>query len=146
MAGRSDFTEQEWESVLEGATSAGLFVSMAARGGTFRESFSLAKGFADARADAGASELLDEIARSKPKVDRPKAGSGEELRERLLENVREAISVLGQKASPEEIDEYRSFTIGLAERVAGAKTEEETAVSPAERAAIDEVAAALGPS
>lgn len=70
MTGKTDFSEQEWETVLEGPTSAGLIVSTAQRGGSFRESFSLAKAYAEARTAAGASDLMDEIAQSKPKVDR----------------------------------------------------------------------------
>jgi hypothetical protein len=144
MTARSDFTDEQWETVLEGPTSAGLIVSIAERGGSFRESFSLAKGLSEARADSGASALMDEIARSKPKVDRAGAGSPEELKAHYLDNLRQAVSILEEKASPEELDEYRRFTIGIAERVAGAKTEQDEPVSPAERAAIDEISAALG--
>ncbi len=144
MTQRADFTEQEWETVLEGPTSAGLVVSTAERGGSFRESFSLAKAFAEARGAAGASSLLDEIVQSRPKVDRARAGSVEELKERYLGNIRDAVSLLEAKASPEEIEEYRRFTLGLAERVAGAKEEEGQPVSDAERAAISEISSALG--
>ncbi len=145
MTGKADFSEQEWETVLEGPTSAGLIVSTAQRGGSFRESFSLAKAFADARGATGASGLMDEIARSKPKVDRARQGSVEELREHHLDVIRQAVALLEAKASPEELQDYRRFTLGLAERVARAKEEEEgQPIGDAERTAIDEVSAALG--
>lgn len=144
MTGKADFTEQEWETVLEGPTSAGLIVSTAQRGGSFRESFSLAKAYAEARTTTGASDLMDEIAQSKPKVDRARQGSAEDLREHHLGIVREAVSLLESKASPEELAEYRRFTLSLAERVARAKEEGDQPVSDAERAAIDEISAALG--
>lgn len=144
MTGKRDFTEQEWETVLEGPTSAGLIVSTAQRGGSLRESFSLAKAFTEARTASGASDLIDEIAQSRPKVDRARSGSVEELREHHLSIVREAISLLEAKASPEELEEYRRFTLGLAERVAKAKEEDDRPVSEAERTAIDEISAALG--
>jgi hypothetical protein len=49
--------------------------------------------------------------------------------------------------SPEEIEAYRSFVLAVAERVAGAKKEEgDEPVSPAERAAIGEIAQAIGAS
>lgn len=146
MTGKADFTEQEWETILEGPTSAGLIVSTAERGGTFRESFSMAKAYTEARSSAGASALIDEIAQSKPKVDRARAGSAEELKGHYLEIVRQARSILESKASAEELEDYRSFTIALAERVAGAKEEEDQPVSAAERAAIEEISAALGAS
>lgn len=144
MTGKADFTEQEWETVLQAPTSAGLIVSTAQRGGSFRESFSLAKAYAEARAATGASGLMDAIAQSKPKVDRARQGSVDDLREHHLGIVREAVSLLEAKASPEEIEDYRRFTLSLAERVAKAKEEGDQPVSNAERAAIDEIAAALG--
>ena len=143
MTGKADFSEQEWETVLEGPTSAGLIVSTAERGGTFRESFSMAKAWTEARGAAGASSLVDEIAQSKPKVDRD-SGSGEGMKEQHLGNIREAVSLLEAKASPEELADYRRFTLAIAERVAGAKSEGDQPVSDAERAAIDEISSALG--
>ena len=144
MTGKADFTEQEWETVLEGPTSAGLIVSTAERGGTFRESFSMAKAWTEARGDAGASTLLDEITQAKPKVDRAEGRSAEGMKEQFLGNLREAVSLLEAKASPEELADYRRFTLAIAERVAGAKKEGDEPVSSAERAAIDEISAALG--
>jgi hypothetical protein len=144
MTGKADFTEQEWETVLEGPTSAGLIVSTAQRGGSFRESFSLAKAYAETRKATGASDLMDEIAQSKPKVDRGRQSSAADLHEHHLDIIREAISLLEAKASPGELEEYRRFTLSLAERVARAKEESEEPVSDAERAAIDEISAALG--
>jgi hypothetical protein len=146
MTGKADFTEQEWEMVLEGPTSAGLIVSTAQRGGSLRESFSLAKAYTEARTATGASDLMDEIAQSKPKVDRARQGSVEELKEHHLGIVRQAVSLLEAKASPEELEDYRRFTLSLAERVASAKEEDGQPVSDAERTAIDEISAALGDS
>jgi hypothetical protein len=144
MTGKADFSEQEWKAVLEGPTSAGLIVSTAERGGTFRESFSMAKAWTEARGAAGASSLVDEIAQSKPKVDRPEGGSAEGMKEQFLANIREAVALLEAKSSPDELADYRRFTLAIAERVAGAKAEGDEPVSAAERAAIDEISAALG--
>jgi hypothetical protein len=143
MTGKADFSEQEWETVLEGPTSAGLIASTAERGGTFRESFSMAKAWTEARGAAGASSLVDEVAQSKPKVDRD-GGSGEGMKEQLLGNIREAVSLLESKASPDELADYRRFTLSIAERVAGAKSEGDQPVSPAEQGAIEEIRGALG--
>jgi hypothetical protein len=130
--------------VLEGPTSAGLVVSTAQRGGSIRESFSLAKAYAEVRTATGASSLMQEVAQSKPKVDRAHHGSVEELKEHHLSIVRNAASLLEAKASPKELEDYRRFTLSLAERVASAKEEGDQPVSEAERAAIDEISAALG--
>lgn len=144
MTTSAEFSPEEWEIVREAPTSAGMIVSTAQRGGSFREVFAMAKAYTEARREHGDSELLDEIVSKKPDVDRTKARSPEELRLHGLEHIRQAVALVEQKASPGELADYRRFVISLAERVAGAKTEGEGAVSEAERAAIDEVTAALG--
>jgi hypothetical protein len=145
MTGKADFTAEEWDTVLEGPTSAGLIVSIAQRGGSFREALAMARAYAEARKEYGESELLDEIVSHKPEVDRTHSHSPEELKEHGLQHIREAVALLDQKAAAQELDDYRRFVTSLAERVAGAKTEEDgQPVSDDERAAIAEIAEALG--
>src|SRR5919198_4817905 len=123
MTGQADFTPEEWELILEGPTGAGAIVVMAERGGTIRESFSMAKAYAEARQQHGESELLDEVVSSKPKVDRTRHGSFEELKEHGLGQLREAVAALESKATPEELEDYRRFVLTLVERVAAAHKE-----------------------
>lgn len=144
MTGQADFTEEEWNQILEGPTSAGLLVVTADSGGSIRESFSMAKAYTEARQQRGQSELLDTIVSSKPVVDKVRPKSPEELREHVLQNLRDAVALLEQKATPEELEDYRQFVVGLAERVAGAHKEHGQEVSDKERAAIDEIAGTLG--
>ena len=149
MTGKSDFTDEEWTQVLEGPTSAGLVVIASDRGGSIRETFSMAKSYAEARQQHGESELLDEIVAAKPEIDRTRAQSTEGLKEHALDNVRQAVQILKGKASDEEVAEYRKFVLGLAEHVAEARKEgflglSGERVSDAERAAIGEIEAALG--
>jgi len=89
MTAKSDFTPEEWETVLEGPTAAGLMIAASQRGGTFRESYSIAKAYTDARRDHGASQLLDDIVGSKPKVERPHVHSVDELKQQSLEQLRQ---------------------------------------------------------
>jgi hypothetical protein len=79
MTGKSDFTEEEWKLVLEAPPSAGLIVIASDRGGSIRESFSMAKAYTEARKEHGESELLDEIVRAKPEMDHTRFHSPEEL-------------------------------------------------------------------
>jgi hypothetical protein len=145
MTGKADFTAEEWDTILEGPTSAGLIVSTAQRGGSFREILAMAKSYTEARKEHGESELLDEIVSHKPEVDRTRAHSPEELKEHGLQRIRDAVALLAQKATPEELDDYRRFVVSLAERVAGAKSEEDDQpVSDSEKAAIAEISEALG--
>ena len=148
MTGKPDFTEEEWKTILEGPPSAGLVVIVSDRGGSIRETFSMAKAYTEARQQHGESQLLDEIAAAKPEMDRTRAGSPEELKQHNLDNVRRGVALLKTKATDEEVEEYRKFTLGLAERVAEARKEgflglSGERVSDAERAAISEIEAAL---
>jgi hypothetical protein len=144
MTGSADFTPEEWDAIQEGPTSAGMIVSTAQRGGSFREAFAMAKAYAEARQEHGDSALLDELVSSKPEVDRTRAHSPEELREHGLQRIREAVALLEAKATPEEVEDYRRFVVSLAQRVAGAKGEGgEDKASEAERAAIAEIEGAL---
>jgi hypothetical protein len=144
MAAKSDFTDAEWASVLEGPPSAGMLVMFAQRGGTLRESFAIAKAYVEARQHHGQSELLDDIVSAKPQMDHTRYHSPEELTKACLGHLGEAVRVLAAKATPAEVAEYRQFVIAVAEKVAGAHREGGEAVSPAEHAAIDQITQALG--
>jgi hypothetical protein len=148
MTGKADFTEEEWKTILEAPPSAGLVVILSDRGGSIRETFSMAKVYTEARKQHGESQLLDEIATTKPETDRSRAGSPEELKQHNLDNVRQAITLLKTKATDEEVEEYRKFILGLAEHVAEARKEgfmglSGERVSDAERAAIGEIETAV---
>ena len=149
MTQKADFNAEEWSLVLEGPPVAGMIVIMSQRGGTLRESLSLGKAYAEAREAHGNSELLDAIVADHPEMDAKKYGSMDALREEGLAKVREAVELLEEKATPDEVDEYKKFIVGLAERAAHAHKSgglsgiggEE--VSYVERAAMDEINAAL---
>jgi hypothetical protein len=148
MTGKADFTEEEWKTILEAPPSAGLLVILSDRGGSIRETFSMASAYTEARKAHGESELLDEIVSAKPETDRTRAGSQDELKQHNLDNIRQAVSLLKSKATEEEVEEYRKFISGLAERVAEARKEgflglSGERVSDDERAAIAEIEAAL---
>jgi hypothetical protein len=143
MTGKADFSEEEWELVREGPPAAGLVVLTASSGGSFRESWAMAKAFTEARKERGASELLDEIVGESPKLKR--YHSPEEAEQEGLSRLRDAVALLEQKATPEEVDAYRHFTLDVADKVAEAHREkgEIGNVSDSEREAIDKITATL---
>jgi hypothetical protein len=144
MTAKSDFTEEEWKTVLEGPPSAGVIVAAASRGGSFRESFALAKAYVEARKEHGQSELLDEIESAKPQIDHQRFHSYDELKSAGLQHLRDAIGVLEAKATEDEVAAYRRFVLSVADRVAKAHREDGMDVSGPEQAAIDDVTAAMG--
>jgi hypothetical protein len=146
MTTRAAFTPEEWTVVLEGPPTAGMIVITAAHGGMFRETIAMSKAYAEARAEHGESELLDEIVAAKPHVDHTRYHSAEELKEHGLAHLRDAAALLESKATAGERDDYRHFVLALARKVAAAHSEHGQAVSPAEATAIQEITAALSPA
>jgi hypothetical protein len=144
MTGKADFTEEEWELVQEGPAIAGIFAAMASSGGSFRESWALAKSYAEAQKQHGESELLDALVAERPPVKR--YDSQEELEGEGLGRLRQAVALLEQKATPDEVEAYRRFVLAVAEKVAAAHKEEGAAVSQEEREAIEKVTAILNPA
>lgn len=149
MTGKADFTDEEWETVLKGPPSAGMIVITAQRGGTIRESFSMAKAYTEVRQQHGDSELLDEVAATKPEIDHTRYHSADERKDAALQHLRQAVDLLQQKASSQEVDEYKRFVLTLAKRVAEAHKEgflglSGERVSDAEQAAVAEIAQTLG--
>jgi hypothetical protein len=142
MTGKEAFTDQEWELVREGPAAAGVIVLMASSGGTFRETWALAKSFAEARQQHGESELLDALAAERPHLKRHH--SAEEAEREGLGSLSQAVALLEQKATPDEVEAYKRFTLDAAQRVAEAHKESGEAVSDDERAAIDRISTALG--
>jgi len=144
MTTKAAFSPDEWKVVLEGPPTAGMIVVTAARGGMFRETVAMSKAYAEARAEHGDSELLDEIVAAKPKMDHTRYHSAEELRDNGLRHLRDAVALVDSKATTQERDDYRRFALTLANKVAAAHKEGGQSVSPAEAEAIQQITAALG--
>ena len=143
MTTKAAFSPEEWKVVLEGPPTAGMIVITAARGGMFRETVAMSKAYGEARAEHGDSELLDEIVAAKPEMDHTRYHSAEELRDNGLRHLRDAVALVGSKATSQERDDYRRFVLTLASKVAAAHKEGGQSVSPAEAEAIKQITAAL---
>jgi hypothetical protein len=143
MTTKTAFTEQEWDLVLSGPPSAGMMVITAHGGGMMRETFEMAKVYAETRKQHGESELLDEIVATKPERDHTHYHSMDEMRAHTLQRLRDAVNLLETKATAQEAEDYRRFILTLADRVARRHKEDDVEISPPEQAAIDQIAAAL---
>ena len=138
MAKKSDFTEQEWETLRKGATGAGLLVSASDRSlfDSFKEAGALAKHLAGSRS-GGDSELIRELSTERG-LGFGVTTSPQELESETLDALRESVSTLQTKA-PDEVDKYRSFVVELAEsvgRAAGGGEEAEAATVAKIRTAV----------
>ena len=143
MTSKSDFTADEWQLILEAPPSAGMLVVTAQHGGMFRETIAMAKAYVEARQQHGTSELLDEIVAAKPERDHTHYHSPEELKEHALQHLKDSVTILQRKATPEEVSEYSRFILTLCNKVAAAHREHGQEVSEAEQAAITEITQAL---
>lgn len=149
MTGPQDFTDAEWKTVLQGPTSAGMHVIVSDRGGAVRETMEMARAYTEGRKTTGGSELMDAIVQAKPEIDKERAESKDAMEENQLQNLRDAVALIEQKGTPEELQAYREFVVGLAEKVAEARKEgfmglSGDRVSGAEQTAIAEISEALG--
>jgi hypothetical protein len=144
MTSKADFTSEEWDLIREGPPTAGMVALTADKGGTFRETWALAKAYTEARKEHGESELLDTLVAEKPDVKR--YSSPQELDDVGLSRLTEAVNLLGQKANNAEVAAYKKFVMQVAEGVAEAHKEHGAEVSDAERAAIEKIASALNPT
>ena len=138
MAGKADFTEQEWETLRKGVTGAGLLVSVSDRGffDTFKEAGALAEHLHDAR-EGHDSELVRELSQVKSSGFGLTA-SPKEVEQETLDALQSAAAMLRAKA-PDELDAYKSLALGVAESVGAASK----GVGPAETQAIEKIRAAL---
>jgi hypothetical protein len=149
MTDKAAFNAEEWQVLLEAPALAGLVVVASQRGGAIRESFGIAKAYGEARKEHEA-DLIGEIASTPPPLKRGEFKSAEELRAGAFERLGEAVSLLKSKATPEELEAYRGFTLSVAQRAAEADKSGGVLgiggerVSDSERAALGELAAALG--
>jgi len=149
MAGKADFTEEEWELLRETPPGVGMVVIVSDRGGMVRESFSMAKAYAEARKQPGAGRLIDELVESKPDMDQTRYGSKEELVEASLERAEKALALVGEKGTPEDVEQFRAFLWSVAEHVANARKEgflglTGERVSDAEETALERIKGTLG--
>ena len=148
MTEKAAFNAEEWSKVVEAPALVALRVIAADRGGTLRESLSLGRAYAEARRDGGGA-LLEEIVSSAPQVDPSGLKDPGALEQRAQSSLREALQLLEQKATPEEVEAYRQFVLKVGESVARAHKEGGflgiggKEVSESEQAVLDELASAL---
>jgi hypothetical protein len=146
---KADFNAEEWETIVQGPPLAGLRVIGADRGGTLRESVSMAETYAEARREHGDSELLDELVASAPALDPARLASPEALQSLTAERLREALGILHEKTTEEDVEAYKRFVLTLVDRVARAHKEGGflgiggKQISDSEQQALDEIAAIL---
>jgi hypothetical protein len=149
MTTKAAFDAQEWADVTSAPALTAMSVVAAERGGTLRESVSLARAYTDARGRA-ATELLRELLSSPPVIDPSSVRPGGDAIRAASELLRAAVALVERTATAEELEDYKRFVLDLADTVASSHKEGGflgiggRPVSDAERQALDAIAATLG--
>ena len=149
MATKADFNAEEWSTVVEGPLLAGMRVVLAHGGGTIRETMAIGKVYAKAREAQGQSDLLDALVASPPALDRERIKGKSDVARESTERLREALAILREKGSPEDVEGYKQLVLAIAQAAAEAHKEGGfigiggKPISDEEKAALDEIRAVL---
>jgi hypothetical protein len=149
VTAKGDFNADEWSTVVEAPVLAGLRVVGADRGGTIRESVAIGKVYSKARQAQGQNELLDELVASPPAVDPQRVQGKGDLATASRDRLHEALVILNEKASAEDLEAYKKFVMDVARAAAEAHKEGGfigiggKQISDNEKVALDEVRAVL---
>src|SRR5271157_4072744 len=160
MANKSNFTPDEWKSLLEGAMMSGLAVTAAEPSGilgVLKESFAASRALLEGKGDS--DELVKAIeAEFETPEGRTFAKEGfrerlggakaAELKSKCIETLKQVAALLETKA-PEDAQAVKQWFYHISEKVAEADAEGGflgfggTKVTDAEKAALSEISAAL---
>lgn len=160
MAGKADFTPDEWTALKKSPLMASLVVVAASPSGpvgVIKEMFALGKLVAETKAKGGSNALVDAVVaelttREGVEGAKPTEIQGlspDQARSRALDAIKKAAALVDQKA-PADADGFKRWLLEVSTRVANAAREGGflgfggTLVSEQEEAALRDTAAALG--
>ena len=140
MAGKADFSEEQWNELEQGVTGAGLLVSTAHR--DFTDSFGEAKAVATQLATHrnSESELVRDLSGTRG-TGFGLVASPKEVLDGTMSALGSSVALLEEKA-PGELEAYRALVLDVATAVAEAKG----GVKDEETAAIELIRGAIGGS
>jgi len=152
MARQSDFTPEQWKALTAGPMAAGMYVVLSQVSGPVglvEESWAIGKEIL--QATHSPNELVKEVAEAAHASARhllpSMPGDRQKARGLLLDSVRDAVAILGK--DPADASAYGQWVQTVAEKTAAAAREGGflgiggTAVTEAEKAALDELAAVV---
>ena len=149
MTTKAAFNAEEWPLLSSAPAITAMSVVLSDRGGALRESVSMARAYTDARREEG-SELLREIVSTPPSLQPRQFSDAADVTEQASARLREAVELLEQKATSDEVTDYKRFVTSVADNVAKSHREGGFLgiggkdVSEREQAALDRIAATLG--
>jgi hypothetical protein len=158
MASKSDFTAEEWKTIVAAAPMVGLAVTCASPSGPWgvmKEMLSMGMAMAEMLEKGSSNTLIAELAadlkarQTKPEPP-PSVKDAEQCKEAALNHMRAVNDLLKRKVKPEEADEFKTWLLTIGRRVAEAANEGGIfgfggeRVSDAEKNVLRQIAFALG--
>ena len=158
MTTKTDYTSEEWEQLLEAPMSIAMYIAVAGPSvfGSIKEAMSVAKNIAKKSQEAN-TELLSALLadfqdKESAKLAKPEFESKDpaSIKKEILDELNAVVTILNDKATPEESAEVKAWLYQVGVDVANASKEGgflgigAVRVSDAEKAALGEIASALG--
>lgn len=162
MTTKTDYTDEEWNTIVQSPMAAAMVVILASPSGPIgltQETFAVSKALADSAAAAASNGLIASLAaqlqdsEGRKEFQPHKPEKGEDLakfKAGSIETLTKLNAILDAKSTPEEATGFKQWLVLTTTKVAGAAKEGGflgiggTMVTPEETAAIAEVAATLG--
>ena len=158
MASKSDFTPEEWKTIIAAAPMVGLAVTCASPNGPWgvmKEMLSMGMAMAEMLQKGSSNPLIAELAADlKARQTKPEPLQGvkspEQGKELALNHVRAVNDLIDRKVKAEEADEFKKWLLAVGRRVAEASNEGGIfgfggeRVSDAEKNVLRQIAFALG--
>jgi hypothetical protein len=131
MASKSDFTPEEWKTIVAAAPMVGLAVTCASPNGPWgvmKEMLSMGMAMTEMLEKGSSNTLIAELgADLKARQTRTEPPQGmkdpEQCKQAALDHVRTVNDVLNRKVKPEEADEFKKWLLAIGQRVAEAANE-----------------------
>jgi hypothetical protein len=158
MASKSDFTADEWKTIVAAAPMVGLAVTCASPNGPWgvmKEMLSMGMAMAEMLQKGSSNSLIAELtADLKARHTKPEPPQAmkdpEQCKEAALNHIKVLNDLIDRKVKPEEADEFKKWLLAVGRRVAEASNEGGIfgfggeRVSDAEKNALRQIAFALG--
>jgi hypothetical protein len=131
MTEQTSYTSAEWNMLGDAALAACAAIALSEPGGGSREADAVTRGWREVAEMMADSPLIQTLVR---KIDPMKGGqptparsSGQptfdDVVDEALHLCRQAVDLLAERGTPEDLEDYQYFVLFLARRVAGASTE-----------------------
>lgn len=156
MAGKSDFSVEEWDLLRQAPLASSMVIAAASPSGPvglMKESMAASRVVIDSAQNARTpllQALTQDLKQAMTMPRRPEGGGASAIMESALNTLRQTSELLDRKASPEEADEVKQWLGTIARKTAEAAKEGGflgvggTLVSDKEQEALASIGSALG--